>query len=1167
MRLKQVKLAGFKSFVDPTSITFPGNRSAVVGPNGCGKSNIIDAVRWVMGESSAKQLRGENLTDVIFNGSNARKPTAMASIELLFDNSDGRVGGEYASYAELSIRRQVTRDAQSQYFLNGSKCRRRDIQDVFLGTGFGPRSYSIIEQGMISQLVEARPEDLRIFLEEAAGISKYKERRKETANRIKHTRENLERLSDIRDELGRQLERLQRQAKAAERYRALKKTEARAIAELYALRYRALQEDMQSSRAQIRDFEVALEKAVAGQRRLDADIERERQTYAQANERFNAVQGEFYELGADIARVEESIQFSQSRVQQLEGDLQAVDQQAEETAHQLMLDNAAIRAIDADLSSLGPEVEAARGRDAAAQQALEAFEDAFREHQAAWESFSSEVSGHERDAQVQASRVEHIDQLLQRLQVRAEQLETDAAGVPEVTDGQVETLALQIQETEREHRAAEADIDQCVREHGRAKEELLHYERTLEEARNDVQTLRHQLAGVQAIQEAALGRENSDAGEWLTRNDLAQAVRLGEALHVAPGWERAVETVLGDFVQGLLVDDIESFAERLQGAQVRGVTLIAGGSVPADGGNLPALATLVRSDQVAIGSLLHDVFAAESVAVGFAERANLAPGQSIVTREGVWIGKDWVRVLPEAALHDGVIERAQEIDTLEARVGEAEHELASLQRSVSEGRERIDELERERESLQHRVTKLGRALADLQTDHGVRRVRVEEAEARRVRVDTERADIESQIAAESENLAHARDALRVAEAALEDLGERRPRLLTQRDGASEQVQGARSHARDERDALYALDTRWQTLESRHAASVAARERLIKQRDALAAQKQALTASIGDTRTPLPDLQARLETKLSQRADVESRQAELRAELETIDANVRALEQQRSEAAAAVDTVRGNLERVRVSFEGLSVQEKTLTEQISRTEFTLATLLEEMPEDASERAWEEELEKLDRRIQRLGAINLAAIEEYDQQSERKVYLDQQNADLEAALETLTTAIRKIDKETRSRFKDTFERVNQQLGELFPKVFGGGSARLELTGEDLLDTGVTLMARPPGKRNSSIHLLSGGEKAMTAVALIFAIFHLNPSPVCLLDEVDAPLDDTNVGRFAELIQEMSADVQFVVITHNKITMEMADHLMGVTMNEPGVSRLVTVDVEEAAAMAAV
>ena len=364
------------------------------------------------------------------------------------------------------------------------------------------------------------------------------------------------------------------------------------------------------------------------------------------------------------------------------------------------------------------------------------------------------------------------------------------------------------------------------------------------------------------------------------------------------------------------------------------------------------------------------------------------------------------------------------------------------------------------------VTKLGRALADfLQlTDHGVRRVRVEEAEARRVRVDTERADIESQIAAESENLAHARDALRVAEAALEGLGERRPQLLTQRDEAAEQVQGARSHARDERDALYALDTRWQTLESRHAASVAARERLIKQRDALAAQKQALTASIGDTRTPLPDLQARLETKLSQRADVESRQAELRVELETIDANVRALEQQRSEAAATVDTVRGNLERVRVSFEGLSVQEKTLTEQISRTEFTLATLLEEMPEDASERAWEEELEKLDRRIQRLGAINLAAIEEYDQQSERKVYLDQQNADLEAALETLTTAIRKIDKETRSRFKDTFERVNQQLGELFPKVFGGGSARLELTGEDLLDTGVTLMARPPGKRNS-------------------------------------------------------------------------------------------------------
>ena len=410
MRLKQIKLAGFKSFVDPTTVTLPGNRCAVVGPNGCGKSNIIDAVRWVMGESSAKQLRGENLTDVIFNGSNSRKPTAVASIELTFDNSDGRIGGEYAAYAEIAIRRQVTRDGQSNYYLNGNKCRRRDIQDIFLGTGFGPRSYSIIEQGMISQLVEAKPEELRVYLEEAAGISKYKERRRETENRIKHTRENLERINDIREELGRQLDRLQRQAQAAEKYRELRAEESLVTAQLYALRHGALHAELASRESRIRELEIELEKTLAAQRQLEADIEKSRAEHASSTDTFNEVQGQYYQLGADIARIEEAIQFNQARVKQLELDLQGVAQRRVETDRQLAMDETQISGLKQRINELVPKVDVLAREDARCQEALAEVEGRLRDWQVRWDEFNTQAAHNDREAEVQASRIEHLEQ-------------------------------------------------------------------------------------------------------------------------------------------------------------------------------------------------------------------------------------------------------------------------------------------------------------------------------------------------------------------------------------------------------------------------------------------------------------------------------------------------------------------------------------------------------------------------------------------------------------------------------------------------------------------------------------------------------------------------------------------------------------------------------------
>ena len=1167
MRLKQIKLAGFKSFVDPTTVSFPGNRCAIVGPNGCGKSNIIDAVRWVMGESSARQLRGEALTDVIFNGSTSRKPTALASIELSFDNSDGRIGGEYAEYAEIAIRRQVTRDAQSAYFLNGTKCRRRDIMDIFLGTGFGPRSYSIIEQGMISQLVEAKPEDLRVYLEEAAGISKYKERRRETENRIRHTEENLERLNDVREELTRQLDHLQRQARAAERYRELKEEERKATAELHALRLVALEAALHARETEIRALEVALERAIAEQRAVDADIERSRAQHTEHSDEFNKVQGRYYQLGADIARIEEAITYNQQRVAQLELDLDSVSQRRKETDRQLAMDEEQILTLRSALAEAGPRVDAARAEDERSNVALEAAEARLNEWQASWESFNERAASNQRESDVEASRIEHFEQVLQRLRSRAAQLDDEARNiVAGDTSDDIGELAAGIAAETASLKAAELDMEHCLAELGASREDLVIREQVLEEARSDVQVLRHELASLEAVQRAALGRTEGAADDWLRTQKLTDAPRVGDKLSVASGWEHAVESVLGDRLQAVHVDSIAGYAEQFKSLEHGLVTLVDGGRVEAGSRDLPLLSSFVRSS-VPLGSLLNGVYAAQSLSVAMDHRAKLGHGESVITRDGIWLGADWLRIDRGEDIGHGIIERGQQLDDLRERVEQAELNLTELQGRVAEGRARVDGLDQRRQELHGTINALSQTLGQLRADHGVHRVRLEEADARRERLRREAVDIEQQVAHEAGRLQTARERLVQAESAREGFEADRAALTSAREANTQAVEQARQQARADRDRFHALNGEKQNLVSRLDATQTARQRLLRQQQELADRHGELTAGVESSQAPLPNLRSELDGKLAERLAVEHKLADVRRALESADLQVRELESRRGQHAEAVEGVRSTLETARVDRQGLHVRRATLVEQLEATGLSLATVRETLPPEATEAAWTEQLERISNRIQRLGPINLAAIEEYESSSERKQYLDQQHGDLVEALETLGNAIRRIDRETRSRFKETFDAVNKGLGELFTKVFGGGHAYLELTGEDLLDTGVTLMARPPGKRNASIHLLSGGEKAMTAIALIFSIFQLNPSPVCLLDEVDAPLDDSNVVRFASLIREMSEGVQFIVITHNKLTMEMADHLMGVTMNEPGVSRLVSVDVEEAAEMAAV
>ena len=1170
MRLKQIKLAGFKSFVDATTVTLPGNRCAVVGPNGCGKSNIIDAVRWVMGESSAKQLRGENLTDVIFNGSNTRKPNNAASIELIFDNSDGRIGGEYAAYADIAIRREVSRDGQSNYLLNGTRCRRRDIQDIFLGTGFGPRSYSIIEQGMISQLVEAKPEELRVYLEEAAGISKYKERRRETHNRIKHTRENLERINDIREELGRQLDRLQRQAQAAERYRTLKTEESLLNAQLYVLRYQALKEGLGQREQKIAALEVDLEKAIAEQRHVEAQIEGQRKGFSEQTENVNGVQERFYKLGSQITHTEESLQFNRRRLVQLNEELERARKRSAEANQQVTSDDEQIQRMQAEVAELQPQAEALATADQSVQGALADLENQNKQWQQRWDSFNQEFSANEQEAQVQTSRIEYLQQLIARLDNRAQELTRLASDQPKQEGQLVEQMALEIDGLETQSRSLDELMAECREELSVARQATQGLEQSLESARGQVQELRQQSANLQAIQDAALGSHVPEAENWISDNDLSSAQRLGQNLSVVPGWEGAVESVLGRFMQALQVDDLTGFAGTLSQLAEGDLALVESRATDAvDARNealaLPTVRSLLRDRSLAGSSLLYGVFAAESAEVALSKRQQLAPGQSIITREGFWVGPDWMRALHDADQTQGIIERGRAIESLALEIEEAEAQLATLVDQRQEARVQVETLEAKREELQRQANELNQSLSDRRTDHGVTRVKLEEAAARQEQLRKESAEVAEQLAQEKSRLEQTRSALAIAETVRSEQSVVKADLTEQREQLGERLQRGRDSARASRDKFHAVNVRLESVQSQLTVSLTARERVRTQQSQLADQMKGVQQGIEESQRPIPELETQLKEQLASRVVVEEELKQARANLETLESGIRALEAQRGKVSESVAKVREGLEDERVQRQGMAVQENNVLEQLGATGHELEVVQQGMPEEASETAWVEEIERMSRRIQRLGAINLAAIEEFDTESERKNYLDAQAADLEEALDTLLDVMQKIDKETRVRFKETFDAVNTKLGELFPKVFGGGSATLELTGDDMLDTGVTLMARPPGKKNSSIHLLSGGEKAMTAVALIFAIFHLNPSPVCLLDEVDAPLDDMNVTRFAALIREMSESVQFLVITHNKITMEMADYLMGVTMHEAGVSRLVSVDVDAAAALA--
>ncbi len=1176
MRLKSIKLAGFKSFVDPTTVPFPTNLAAVVGPNGCGKSNIIDAVRWVMGESSAKHLRGESMTDVIFNGSNGRKPVGQASIELVFDNSEGKLVGEYAQFNEISIRRKVTREAQSFYYLNGTKCRRRDITDLFLGTGLGPRSYAIIEQGMISKLIESKPEELRVFLEEAAGISKYKERRRDTERRMRRTEENLDRLSDIRDELERQLSHLHKQAQAAEKYTELKKEERLKNAQLNALKWRDFDRKVIDKKTQVNALELALEEVLYTRTSNDTLSEQLRIEHHDSNEEFNQVQARYYESGSEIARVEQSLQHQKERAAQLQRELQEVTATVDELNEELATDQQRLDDIVIEYETLIPELEESNAQSEGASERLAGMEDEMQRWQHEWDQFNQQSSDASRRAEVEQSRIKQGEQSLMRLGDKTVRLQEELMELQGQHDLSVlDDLKEQIAEKEQvveDVREIRLDASETIAD---SRESINQLEQQLAENRNAFQQTSGQLASKVALQKGALGDDDQDRIDWFKQQGINTDKPLTRQLKVRDGWDTAVEVVLERFLQGIQVPALEAMIGLTSSDVPVAVSLfedaVAGNPGQNDSSVERTLTHQVLSSSVEGGGfytgILHKVYTAESLPDAISQRHRLLPDESIVLADGTWVGRHWINLCKTDTAASGLLQRQKDIDELSVKVSEQRDIITHLESALDRSRASLKDSEIKLETATRGVSEAERSLSLLISQLSALEVRLEQIQARMVRTKEDIEDLSIQKEQELELLEESRIIWQGAMDDMDKNADEREIQLQRRDDIRASLDNYRQQARHQRDTSHQLQLKVQSAENQKEALSATIYKLTLQLERSNERYRMLMENTESNSDPVEELQIRLEELLENRLSEETLLSNARTALERIDALIRDQERARSESDQKLNDLRGKLEQERMEAQALDIHRAGVEEQLKRDSFDLEAVLNILPEYAEEKAWVEELEKIASRVQRLGAINLAAIDEYKIQSERKTYLDAQDADLREALETLESAIRKIDRETRARFKETYDKVNNGLQELFPKVFGGGSAYLDLTGDDLLETGVSIMARPPGKKNSTIHLLSGGEKALTAIALIFSIFQLNPSPFCMLDEVDAPLDDANVARYANMVREMSSQVQFIYITHNKIAMEMADQLMGVTMHEPGVSRLVSVDVEEAAKLAAV
>lgn len=1166
MILKSIKLAGFKSFADPTTIPIRGNMNAIVGPNGCGKSNVIDAIRWVIGETSAKQLRGQSMADVIFNGTSSRQPVGKALVELNFDNTAGRIVGEYAKYSELVIRREVERNGQSNYFLNNTHCRRRDILDIFLGTGMGPRSYSIIEQGMVSKLVEAKPEELRVFLEEAAGISKYKERRRETENRIRHTRENLDRLVDLLGELEKQQRHLKRQANAAERFKVLKAEERVMLGQIKALQWQEMKDKSSGQDERIAELEIDYERLQAQLREYETELEKGRIAQHELSDNHNEVQKRYYGLGAEIARLEQQIQSTQEQTKNWQSELDDADSLWAEVSENSSEQHEQLENISAEVAQLSPQQDS---RDSALAQTQRTLSDAdarMNEWQSAWDSVQTELSGHMRQAEVARTQIRHYQQQLTQAEQRLEQLSSrrEQMQLTEL-ESELAPLAERVAMLEQELMQVTEQRESVKIQLQESKQNNQYQNQQLQQRRRELAQLEAQFTSLEAIQKAALASDDETINEWLNQAQLQDRPRLGKELTVSPGWELAAETVLTDYFDAICVDSVANLTSSAVDISAGHMTLVEKSALPTQQADSKAetLAAKISSDWP-IAAWLNGIYVADNLEQARALSTQLAANESVITRDGIWLGPNWLRIAKAADSENSVLFREQQLTQLQAQITEAAEILAEQEQLVAQGEATLADLELQRETLQNTQQSLSDQHSTAKTDLSVTQSRLAQEQQQLQRLEQEIQECNTRKSEAESLLDDSQSELMMAESQAGDLTARRDELQRQRQQLVDALNAAREQAQEAKQRADELSIRLTSNENQLHLLQQTLSHAQRQMEQLEARRTTLREQLQDVDGPLQRLDAQLQTELNQRLTIETELRAVEATLEQHNQRLNELETQRQQTQQQQSEMQQLIGELKMQRQEITVRQTTIIEQLTEADFQLETLLNEMPEEASLNEWELRAEKVAQRILRIGPINLAAIDEHAAVTERKEHLDKQLEDLNEALEVLQSAIRKIDRETKTKFKDTFDRVNAKFQEVFPRIFGGGKALLELTDEDLLTAGVMVKAQPPGKRNTTIHMLSGGEKALTAISLVFSLFSLNPAPFCILDEVDAPLDDLNVGRFCTLVKEMSENTQFMVISHNKVTIEAADHLMGVTMQEAGVSRLVSVDIAEAIEM---
>jgi len=1168
VRLSSIKLSGFKSFAEPTNFMLPGQLVGVVGPNGCGKSNIMDAVRWVLGESRASELRGESMQDVIFNGTTSRKPASRSSVELVFDNADHRAGGQWSQFAEIAVKRVLTRDGTSSYYINNQPVRRRDVQDVFLGTGLGPRAYAIIGQGTISRIIESRPEELRLFLEEAAGVSKYKERRRETENRLSDTRENLTRVEDILRELNANLEKLEAQAEVAQRYNALQAEVALKQQQLWFLRRAESETDQARIKADADKAVNDLESRVADLRHVESELETIRQAHYAAGDQVNQAQGQLYEASAEVGRLEAEIRFVVEGRQRIEQRLLQLKEQTAQWAARK--DDAA-----AELETLaGQSVEAEEKATLLAAQleeqsmALPEMEEALRQAQARSGEQRAAVSQVQQQIQVLAADQRHIEDQSRQLNQRRERLVADRNTLAAPDEQRLASLQSQLATAQEAAETAGARLQELQEQVPQLDEERRAKQQAVNDETHRQADLSARMEALKALQEKV--RTDDKLKPWLARHGLDSLQALWSRIHIEQGWENALEAVLRERLSALEVSRLEmvrAFAADAPPAKLAFYSPPQA-AAPEAAGPLPRLSDLLRlndaGQKALLAGWLHGCYTAASFEEALAARDRLEPGEVIYVKTGHCVGPHSVSFYAQDSERAGLLARQQEIENLEkqlraqaliteearsalvraeAAYTDASQRLVSARREALETQARAHELQVETLRLAQLAEQTRARGEQIAADLAEVDALLEELQERRVTAEARFEELDMQLADSQER--HAQLDERVIEA---------ERKLSQ---AREQQ---RSLERQAQEAQFAQ----RSMEARRAELQRAIETAVQQAAGIADEEERARAELA--RATDAAAQAGLQDALALKAEREQALGATRSEYDDLTAKLRASDERRLKLERELDPLRQRITDLQLKEQAARLGLEQYTQFLAEAQADLEAVAKSIEEGGVRlTGLQGEIDRLHREVTGLGAVNLAALDELTTARERKQFLDAQSADLNEAITTLEDAIRKIDGETRELLAGTFNTVNEHFGRMFPELFGGGNAKLVMTGEEILDSGVQVMAQPPGKKNQTIHLLSGGEKALTAIALVFAIFQLNPAPFCLLDEVDAPLDDANTERYAKLVTAMSKETQFLFISHNKIAMEMAEQLIGVTMQEQGVSRIVAVDMESAVSMA--